>query len=176
LTQAEQQRGIEAVNAKEQQRMLTPEGLVRKYASAVLGLCIAHTKNFHDSEDIMQEVFLKAITKLKTLRDEARARSWLMQIARRMCVDYYRQRSSSRPVPDDLPARSESAGEDVRRLHQAIARLPDGYREPITLYYLDGRKCASVAAALGISEDAVRSRLVRARLRLHEILSEESHE
>lgn len=153
-------------------KALTPQMLVRKYASAVLGLCIARTKNFHDSEDIMQEVFLKAVLKLNTLKGPSRARPWLLQIARRMCIDYYRERTQVRAMPDDVPAQSEHNDKDIERLYEAISELPDGYREPITLYYLNGHNCASVAQTLGISEDAVRSRLVRARLRLHEILSE----
>ena len=153
---------------------LTPQVLVRKYASAVLGLCIAHTRNFHDSEDIMQEVFLKAFKKIHTLRDTDRARPWLMQIARRMCIDYHRKRPAAQAMPENLPASSGAGAEQTERLYEAISKLPDGYREPITLYYLDGRNCAGVAKALGLSEDAVRSRLVRARLRLHEILSEDT--
>ena len=153
---------------------LTPQVLVRKYASAVLGLCIAHTKNFHDSEDIMQEVFLKAFKKIHTLRDPDRFRPWLMQIARRMCIDYHRKRPAAQAMPENLPASSGAGAEQTERLYEAISKLPDGYREPITLYYLDGRNCAGVAKALGLSEDAVRSRLVRARLRLHEILSEDT--
>ena len=85
---------------------LAPQMLVRKYASAVLGLCIAHTKNFHDSEDIMQEVFLKAFTKIHTLRDPSRARPWLLQIARRMCIDYHRKRSTAQTIAKDMPASS----------------------------------------------------------------------
>lgn len=154
--------------------ILTPRMLVQKYASAVLGLCIAHTKNFHDSEDIMQEVFLKAFKKIHTLRDADRARSWLMQIARRLCIDYHRERQSAQAIPEDLPASSGTGAEQTERLYEAILKLPDGYREPITLYYLDGRNCSGVAKTLGLSEDAVRSRLVRARLRLHEILSEDT--
>jgi len=173
LTEAGQQRSSEAADVAEREEALTPEMLVHRYASAVLGLCIAHTKNFHDSEDIMQEVLLKAITKLGTLRDESRVRSWLLQIARRMCVDYYRERRSTEAISDEVAAPSDAADENIKCLHEAISKLPDGYREPITLYYLDGRNCASVARTLGISEDAVRSRLVRARLRLHEILSED---
>jgi len=153
---------------------LTPQMLVRKYASAVLGLCIAHTKNFHDSEDIMQEVFLKAFTKIHTLRDAGRVRPWLLQIARRMCIDYHRKRPTTRAIPEDMPAPSGAGDEHIERLYEAISKLPDGYREPITLYYLDGRNCAGVAMTLGLSEDAVRSRLVRARFRLHEILSEDT--
>ena len=153
---------------------LTPQILVQKYASAVLGLCIAHTKNFHDSEDIMQEVFLKAFKKIHTLRDAGRARPWLLQIARRMCIDYHRKRPTAQAIPENLPASSGTGEEQTERLYEAISKLPDGYREPITLYYLDGRNCAGVAKTLGLSEDAVRSRLVRARFRLHEILSEDT--
>jgi RNA polymerase sigma-70 factor (ECF subfamily) len=89
-----------------------------------------------------------------------------------MCIDYYRNRSSVRAIPDDVLAPQKPVNENIERLYEAISQLPDGYREPITLYYLNGHNCAGVAETLGISEDAVRSRLVRARLRLHEILSE----
>jgi RNA polymerase sigma-70 factor (ECF subfamily) len=152
---------------------LTPETLVRRYSSAVLGLCIAHTKNFHDSEDIMQEVFLRAVTKLKTLRDENRARPWLLQIVRRTCIDYYRKRPPTQTLASDVPAGVDCIKEQVKRVHEAITELPEQYREPIALYYLDGRNCAGVARTLGISEQAVRQRLVRARLMLHELLSED---
>jgi RNA polymerase sigma-70 factor (ECF subfamily) len=152
---------------------LTPETLVRKYAPAVLGLCIAHTKNFHDSQDIMQEVFLRAMTKLKTLRDEGRARPWLLQIARRTCIDYYRNRPPAQTLASDVPAGADCIKGQVKRVHEAVTQLPEQYREPIALYYLDGRNCAGVAQTLGISEQAVRQRLVRARLMLHDLLSED---
>jgi RNA polymerase sigma-70 factor (ECF subfamily) len=152
---------------------ITPQELVRKYASAVLGLCIAHTKNFHDSEDIMQDVFTKAISKLDTLRDTSRTQAWLMQIARRKCIDYHRNRPVTESLSEDIEAPVSEKEYQIKRLHDAISKLPDKYREPITLYYLSGQNCPNVAKTLGISEDAVRSRLVRARLKLHEILSED---
>ena len=173
MTEAESQSNRETANMAEGEGTLTPELLVRKYSSAVLGFCLAKTKNVHDSEDIMQDVFLKAFKKFNTLRDHTRARPWLLKIARRVCVDYYRNSSPTRAMPNDVPAPTDSQSERIRCLHKAISKLPDGYREPITLYYLDGRKCANVAECLGISEDAVRSRLVRARLRLHDLLVED---
>lgn len=51
----------------------TPKVMVRRYASAVLGVCLAHTHNIHDSEDIMQDVFIKAFTKRRNC--ELRCRS-----------------------------------------------------------------------------------------------------
>jgi RNA polymerase sigma-70 factor (ECF subfamily) len=173
LTEAGQQEISEAANVGGRRTSLTPEGLVRKYASAVLGVCLAHTKNFHDSEDIMQEVFLKAMTKLNTLRDKTRVRPWLLQIARRTCIDYYRKRPPAQTLANDVPAGADCFNEHITRVHEGISKLPEQYREPIALYYLDGRNCAGVARTLGIGEQAVRQRLVRARLMLHELLSED---
>lgn len=176
MTEAEPLNKSKNTSTADTEETLTPQLLVSKYASAVLGLCIAWTKNYHDSEDIMQEVFLKAITKLNALKDPGRARTWLMQIARRMCIDHYNKHSMTQPISNDIPAPTKTEDERIERLHEAIIKLPDDYREPITLYYMDGHNCASVAQSLGISEYAVRSRLVRARLRLHEILSEDSED
>ncbi len=151
----------------------TPESMVRRYASAVWGVCLANTRNIHDSEDIMQDVFIKAFTKLHTLKDPGRVRGWLLQIARRACIDFHRGRASERQAVQNMPAERPVMDKRVLRIHKAISQLPDNYREPIVLYYLDGRDCRGVAQALGISETAVRSRLTRARLQLHEILRED---
>jgi len=161
------------VNISDAPETPTPRSLVREHASAVLGLCIAHTRNFHDSEDIMQEVFLRAFEKFDTLKDRARARPWLLRIAKRMCIDYQRRRRTCQSTEEDTAVGPDYGNEHIIRVHEAISKLPDGYREPITLYYLDGRNCAGVAQSLGISEAAARQRLVRARLMLHELLSED---
>lgn len=172
MVEAESQNSKETMNVADSSEVLTPEKLVRKYASAVLGVCLAHTKNLHDSEDIMQEVFLKAVRKFNSLKNHSKAKSWVLTIARRKCIDHYRKSVSTQAIPDDIPVKKDCQNESVVRLHNAIGKLPEGYREPITLYYLDGKNCANVAKFMGISEEAVRSRLVRARFRLHELLSE----
>jgi RNA polymerase sigma-70 factor (ECF subfamily) len=150
------------------------EELVRRHASAVRGVCLAYTRNLHDAEDIMQDVFMKALTKLDSLRDPGRMRPWLFQIARRMCTDYYRRKRPTQPLSQEFPAKSKSGfAFPMEKLHAAIAKLPTEDREAILLFYLDGRKCSHIAESLGISETAVRKRLVRARLKLHEILAED---
>jgi RNA polymerase sigma-70 factor, ECF subfamily len=147
--------------------------LYRLHARAVFAVCLANTPTYHDAEDVMQAVFVKAVAKTAELRQPDRARSWLLQIARRACVDFYRRRKPVEPLdqePSDVPARDA----DFQPLHEAIQRLPKTYREAIILYYLDGRDCATVAAALGTSEQAVRQRLMRARVMLHDLLDEEN--
>ena len=151
---------------------LTPELLVR-HAPAVLAVCLAHTARVHDAEDVMQDVFLAAVEKLHTLRDRSRLRPWLLQIARRRCIDLYRRRVSTHSLQDDIPVDESAEDARVKCLHMALSRLPAEYRQTICLYYLDGRKCASVAESLGISKAAVRQRLARARLMLHDLLVEQ---
>ena len=175
MTESQQQDGRRAAKTSNEGGNLTPEMLVRKHASAVLGLCIAYTKDFHDGEDIMQDVFLKAFTRIDTLRDQSRARQWLLKIARRMCIDHFRKSRTHHSIAEaeTVPARPEYCDEHSARVHAAVARLPEAYRDVISLYYLDGCNCAAVARSLGITSAAVRRRLTRARLMLHELLVED---
>ena len=159
---------------KRPETTLTAQRLVREYASAVMGVCMTYTHNLHDSEDMMQETFVKAIEKINTLKKPDRARSWLLQIARNICIDHRRRRVHTRPLPKDLPNPPQPDHDNIERLYRAIAKLSETSREPITLYYLKQHNCAAVAQTLGISEPAVRRRLVRARLQLHAILSEDN--
>ena len=135
--------------------------LFRAHAQAVFAVCLANTRNYHDAEDVMQAVFLKAVAKTRNLREPTRVRAWLLQIARRECIDFHRRRKPVQPLLDEPSA--PDAGDNAlgRRLHEAIQKLPQNYREAIVLYYLDGRRCSGVAASLGTTEEAVRQRLVR---------------
>ena len=150
-----------------------PAALFRLHAQAVFAVCLANTKNYHDAEDVVQAVFLKAIAKTSSLREPARARAWLLQVARRECIDFHRRRKPVEPLLEE-PSTPAAGGNSVcERLHEAIQKLPQNYREAIVLYYLDGRDCSGVAASLGTTEPAVRQRLVRARAMLHDLLEEE---
>jgi RNA polymerase sigma-70 factor (ECF subfamily) len=159
--------------AEEDGGAATSDALFRAHARAVFAVCLANTQNHHDAEDVMQAVFLKSLLKNPTVRQPGRIRAWLLQVARRMCVDFHRRRKPTEPLvvePASPPAAGTVLGE---RLHEAIQQLPQDYREAIVLYYLDGRKCSSVAAALDIAEPAVRQRLFRARAMLHDLLRED---
>ena len=67
MTEAERQNARKAAKRTDARGSLAPEMRVHDHAPAVLGLCIAHVKDFHDGEDLMQDVFLKAFTRIDTL-------------------------------------------------------------------------------------------------------------
>jgi RNA polymerase sigma-70 factor, ECF subfamily len=150
-----------------------PAALFRLHARAVFAICLANTHNYHDAEDVMQAVFLKAVAKSSAVREPGRARAWLLQVARRACIDFHRRRRDVERLMLEPSVPTTGSNALSARLHEAIQKLPENYREAIVLYYLDTRDCSDVAAALGASEPAIRQRLVRARAMLHAILAEE---
>lgn len=151
----------------------TMEVLFQQHTPAVTAICLAYARNLHDAEDLVQETLLKATASIGDLREPAAIRSWLLQIARRLCINHCSRRRHTVPLPEEVPAPAEVSDPQVGRLHHALAGLPVEYRKALCLYYLDGRSCAGVAEVLGISEGAVRVRLTRGRMMLHKLLREE---
>ena len=150
--------------------------LVDKYKSSVYALAYTKLRNFHDAEDITQEVFLKAYQKLSTLKRWDNFLAWLFSITVNSCKDFLKS-SARRPDGDfieDQDARlwdaqsidayrSESAAESIR---EAIDELPEIYRQTLTLYYLGGLNSKEIARFLGTSANTVNQRLMRARAKL----------
>jgi RNA polymerase sigma-70 factor (ECF subfamily) len=152
---------------------ITAESLVREHSRAVMSLCLAHAATVPDADDAAQETFAKAIANLASLRDSAKARSWLFGIARRVCADQGRQRRHIQPLVSELPEVIQPINHRVEQLRASIQRLVADHREVITLYYLDGQSTVELAANLGLTPAAARQRLVRARMALHELMREE---
>ena len=118
-----------AENAPHDHGAAIPEDLYRLHARAVFAVCLANTHNYHDAEDVMQAVFLKATAKLSSLRESSRARAWLLQVARRECIDFHRRRKPVEPLldepPDSIPDGNIDDSAAGRRLHAAIQKLPE---------------------------------------------------
>ena len=154
--------------------------LVDKYKSSVYALAYTKLRNFHDAEDITQEVFIKAYRKLSTLKRRDYFLAWLFSITVNSCKNFLTSRAR-RPDGDfiedqdatlwDAPSidvyRSESAAESIR---EAINQLPEIYRQTLTLYYLGGLSSKEIARFLGTSVNTVNQRLMRARTKLKEEL------
>ena len=148
------------------------ESLVLEHWRAVFSLCVAHASSVADAEDAVQDTFAKAIARLDSLREPAKARSWLFSIARRVCADQHRRHRPLQPLTEQASRTPKAADPRVEMLQVALARLPGPYREVITLYYLDGQLTTDLAANLGLTPAAVRQRLARARLMLHDLMTE----
>ena len=150
--------------------------LVDKYKGSVYGLACAKLDDFHDGQDMTQEVFLKAYQKLRTLKRWDKFLSWLYAITSNSCKDFLRSKAS-RPdgeyVTDQEKERLDkisinSHHEDKlhQTLREALSELPEIHRQVLSLHYLGGLSCREIAQFLGISPHAIAMRLSRARAKL----------
>ena len=150
--------------------------LVDKYRASIYALAYAKLGNFHDAEDVTQEVFLKAYQKLRTLKRWDRFLSWLYAITSNLCKDFSRSRSNRPDTEyfadkknehlDRLSMDSHHETEVYQSLHETLAVLPEIHRQVLTLHYLGGMSYREIAQFLGISPHAIAMRLNRARSKL----------
>ena len=133
-----------------------------------------------EPDDVVQEVFLRVMRHLPSLRDADRIEAWLFQIARNTLTDAMRvrQRRDSRTdaLEIDLPAETEA--EDPRAaeaelapcLTPMVARLPESYRQAIELTSVHGLTQTDAAKRVGVSVSGMKSRVQRAREQLKAML------
>jgi RNA polymerase sigma factor (sigma-70 family) len=151
-------------------------GIVERYQSLICGLTFAACGDLHRSEDLAQETFLEGWKHLSDLKDSARLRSWLCGIARNLISSDRRQRYRAPVIESQLsdqtasdaisPPQEAITREEQALIWSALEQLPIEYREPMVLYYRQQESVAEMAAALELSEDAARQRLVRGRAML----------
>jgi RNA polymerase sigma factor (sigma-70 family) len=153
--------------------------LMQRHGPMVLGVCQSILRDAHDAEDVFQATFLVLVRKPGGIGKPGSVASWLHGVAYRLAtkarVEAARRRSSERevvPMPSDAP-QDEVMWRDLRPvLHQEIDRLPERYRLPFVLCYLEGKTNDEAAALLGWPRGTVLSSLSRARERLRKRLSQ----
>jgi RNA polymerase sigma-70 factor (ECF subfamily) len=150
--------------------------LAERIAGPVFGLCLAMLGNADDAKDASQETLLRALEKMDKLREPERSRSWILSIARNLCIDRLeRRKGEARPVRE-FEEEAHRIPNDHRDIHEALARLPEKYRLPLVLYYFDGRSTENIAEAFEMSRAGVLTRLSRGRRELRRLLSEKEHD
>ena len=115
-----------------------------------------------DCADAVQEAVFRGWLKRSSLREERYFETWLIRILINECRTVLRRRRRE-PLPlMEAPAEADSLCEDIQ-LRIALGQLPEKYRLPLILHYVEGYPLADIAAMLGIPEKLVKSRLHQAR-------------
>jgi RNA polymerase sigma-70 factor (ECF subfamily) len=157
-------------------------GLARLYElhrSKVYGLCLRHTNNSFDAEDLMQDVFIQVSRKISTFRGEAEFRSWLYKVTLNVVrLHARRQRHDERFVVDGEPEESlqlvhgrHSNPAQSLALKQALSRLTFLRRQAVVLHDIEGFTHNEIAWRMSATVIASKSRLHRAHVVLRDILS-----
>jgi RNA polymerase sigma factor (sigma-70 family) len=143
--------------------------IVCRHGAMVFRVCWRVLQNPQDAEDAFQATFLVLAQKLRTLRKQASLASWLHGVAQRVALRAKSQAAAQRRreartcVPELLPADDVTWGELRPVLDRELSRLPDKWRLPLILCYLEGRTQDEAASQLGWSKSTLRRRLEKAR-------------
>ena len=145
------------------------EDLYLRHADTVYRLCYSFMKNRADTEDMVQETFLRLIRSGPRFESEAHEKAWLLVTASNLCKNALRHWSRRSEALDDYPE-LESPGPVVDGVLDAILRLPAVYKTAVYLYYYEGYSTSEIAAMLRCPKATVQSRLHRARKQLKQSL------
>ena len=160
--------------------------LVEKYQKSVHALVWRKIGDFHYAEEITQDTFLRAYQNLSTLRNPNQFLGWLYVIANRLCLNWLRSQKPERRLQSledtsvEEVAKSAYARYVLERreteatehrfeiVKKLLAKLPESERTVMTLHYLGEMTPKEIGKFLGVSVEAIRTRLHRARKRLQE--------
>lgn len=165
------------------------EELVRRTSRMVYARLYLDTGDAHAAEDLVQETYLRAFRSIRQVSDPRGFRAWLMTIGQSTLIDSARRAGALRrslppragqaaldnaPAPETGDAAQADTREKVRVILQS---LPEEYRLPLTLRYIDGADYDSIQMQLGLSPGSLRGLLYRGLQLLRRAVKQEvSHE
>jgi RNA polymerase sigma-70 factor (ECF subfamily) len=153
-------------------------GLYARYARMVHGILLARVPA-NDVDDLVQDVFLRALPRLRDLRDTAKFGPWLAAITRNRANDFHRQSRTIAAATDslsenekELPASKPASTAEAAMILSFVRSLPDAYRETLILRLVEGMTGPEIAARTGLTPGSVRVNLHRGMQQLREKLSQ----
>jgi RNA polymerase sigma-70 factor, ECF subfamily len=155
-------------------------GLYSKYARVVHGILLARVP-LDAVDDLVQDVFLRALPRLRSLRDVTRFGPWLSAIARNIANDYFRQNKPITAMTESLsddeaqePAAREVSPAEAAMILETLRSLSETYRETLVLRLVEGMTGPEIAARTGLTPGSVRVNLHRGMQQLREKLKQTS--
>lgn len=143
---------------------------VIKYSDMLYKICIVILCNEQDVQDAIQDTFCRYLEKKPDFRDEDHEKAWLIKVATNICRDMIRFRVRHPKVCIDEVEHMLVAPEQKEILRELL-ELPFKQKTVIYLYYVEGYHIKEIADILGITESAVKQRLLRGRKQMQEIVS-----
>jgi len=151
--------------------------LYERYARMVHGVLLAKVP-VGDVDDLVQDVFIRALRRLSMLRETASFGAWLAAIARNVAHDYHRRSMPEEPLTDDVSeqeihcgAFSADQAESAVAILEAVKSLSETYRETLILRLVEGMTGPEIAARTGMTHGSVRVNLHRGMEQLRTKLS-----
>ncbi|TAD99716.1 MAG: RNA polymerase sigma factor [Bacteroidetes bacterium] len=152
----------------------------RQYAKAMFNICVRIIGREDEAEDVLQEAFLKAFSKIDTYKGTSAFGAWLKKIVVNEAINYVKTKKMAFMSIEDsgFDVQEESKLDEmqlvmqIEQIRKAIQLLPDGFRIVFSLYLLEGYDHNEISDILGISVSTSKSQYNRAKVKLKDILKE----
>jgi RNA polymerase sigma-70 factor (ECF subfamily) len=151
------------------------EEIVRAYARLIWASVYGLVRDPAWTEDLVQDTFLRAWESIAELKEPGAFRGWLLTIARRLAWRRAELSGRDDPAPG-APDRTAPLGaadpEETReRVQEALARLPERYRIPVTLHFLNGMEYGAISKLTGLANGSLRGLIARGAAKLRSELA-----
>ena len=150
---------------------------IERHADTVRRLCMIYLKNYADTEDIFQTVFLKYVLSSVSFENEEHERAWFIRVTINACKDllknFFRSHTVSMEEVLEQPTEIE---QDHREVLEAVLSLPARYRDVVYLYYYEEYTAPQIGRILGKNVNTIYTLLNRAKKILREKLGGDADE
>ena len=151
---------------------------MERYGDMVRRLCMVHLKNYHDTQDIFQTVFLKYVLRSAPFESQEHEKAWFIRVTLNACRDLLKSVFRSRVVSleelGDLGVSSDTPSEESQVL-QAVLSLPPKYKNVVYLHYYEGYTAPQISRILGENVNTIYTLLTRSKGLLRERLGGGEH-
>ena len=148
------------------------EAAYEKYADMLYRIALSDLGNTHDAEDAVQDTFVAYFSYKGSFETEEHRKAWLIRVLINKARDELRRKKvRSHASFDEIPEIASAEPED-RGVMEEIQKLPEKYKTPIILHYLEDIPVERIAKILGITLSGAKMRLKRGRDMLREKLGD----
>lgn len=151
--------------------------VIELYGDTVRRLCMIYLKNYADTEDIFQNVFLKYATSSIKFENDEHEKAWFIRVTINKCKDLLKSFFRNRTVSlDDIVEKPEAIPSDYREVLEAVLSFPQKYRNVVYLHYYEGYSAPQISHILGKNVNTVYTLLTRSKKMLREKLGGDEYE
>ena len=145
--------------------------LYKRYAPALLAVCVRYVADRAEAEDILQEAFFKILKSIKEYSGKGHFENWMKKIVVNTAITYF-HREKKHYYHDELDSvkdfelqytLSPDKELDEQELFNLLGRMPEGYRIIFNMYAIEGYKHKEIAEKLGIEESTSKTQYLRAK-------------
>lgn len=138
------------------------------YSDTIKRICMVHLKNYADTEDIFQNVFLKYVLTSDVFESAEHEKAWIIRVTVNACKDllksFFRTRTVSIQELVELP---EKISDKHKEVLEAVLSLPEKYKDVIYLHYYEGYSAVDIGKILGKNVNTIYTLMARGRKMLY---------